>query len=139
MGEQSARRILIVDDEPDVIAYLGAFFEDNGFSISSAADGREGFEKAKTEHPDLVTLDITMPEESGVRMLRNLQEDSETAGIPVVILTGVSHDFKRFIETRKHLRPPAGYFEKPPDREELLAKINEILGAPGRAGSGQVR
>jgi DNA-binding response OmpR family regulator len=133
MGEQPARKILIVDDEPDVVAYLGAFFQDNGFVVCSAADGREGFEKAKAEHPDLVTLDITMPEESGVRMLRSLQENPETAGIPVVILTGVSHEFKRFIETRKQVRPPAGYFEKPPDREQLLAKINEILAAPGPA------
>jgi DNA-binding response OmpR family regulator len=135
MGEQPARKILIVDDEPDVVAYLGAFFQDNGFAVCSAADGRAGFEKAKAEHPDLVTLDITMPEESGVRMLRSLQEDPETAGIPVVILTGVSHEFKRFIETRKQVRPPAGYFEKPPNREELLAKVNEILAASGRAES----
>lgn len=135
MGEQTARKILIVDDEPDVIAYLGAFFQDNGFSVSAAADGREGFDKAKAEHPDLITLDITMPQESGVRMLRNLQEDAGTADIPVVILTGVSHDFKRFIETRKQVRAPAGYFEKPPNREELLAKINEILTAQGRRGA----
>ena len=130
MQERTAQRILIVDDESDVVAYLGAFFTDSGFSVTSAADGKEGFEKAKAEHPDLITLDITMPEESGVRMFRNLQEDAETAGIPVVILTGVSHDFKRFIETRNQVHAPAGYFDKPPDREQLLAKIREILGAP---------
>ena len=127
MQKQTGKSILIVDDEPDVVAYLAAFLKDNGFAVSAAADGREGFEKAKAEHPDLITLDITMPEESGVRMFRNLQEDSETAAIPVVILTGVSHDFKRFIETRTRVHPPAGYFDKPPDREQLLAKINEIL------------
>jgi DNA-binding response OmpR family regulator len=132
MTEPAAKKILIVDDEPDVLAYLGAFFTDNGFSVSCAVDGKEGFEKAKAEHPDLITLDITMPEESGVRMFRNLQGDAETAGIPVVILTGVSHDFKRFIETRSQVHPPAGYFDKPPDREQLLAKINEILGAARR-------
>ncbi|MGA2324939.1 MAG: response regulator [Bryobacteraceae bacterium] len=130
MEERTAKKILIVDDESDVLAYLGAFFADSGFSVSFATDGKEGFEKAKAEHPDLITLDITMPEESGVRMFRNLQEDAETAGIPVVILTGVSHDFKRFIETRSQVHPPAGYFDKPPDREQLLAKIREILGAP---------
>jgi DNA-binding response OmpR family regulator len=129
MEEQGAQKILIVDDEADVIAYLGAFFEDNGFAVSSASDGKEGFEKAKAERPDLITLDITMPEESGVRMFRNLQDDAATAGIPVVILTGVSHDFKRFIETRNQVHAPAGYFDKPPDREQLLAKIKEILAA----------
>ena len=69
-----------------------------------------------------------MPEESGVRMFRDLQGDPETAGIPVVMITGVTHDFKRFIETRRQVHPPAGYFDKPPDREQLLAKINELLG-----------
>lgn len=129
MSEQEARTILIVEDEPDVAAYLQAFFEDNGFNAVVAADGKEGFEKAKAGHPDLITLDITMPEESGVRMLRDLQAGEATADIPVVIITGVAHAFKRFIETRKQVRPPAGYFEKPIDRQELLAKVNEILGA----------
>ena len=127
MSEKTDRTILIVDDEPDVTAYLGAFFEDNGFRVIIAADGKEGFEKTKAEHPDLITLDITMPGESGVRMFRDLQQDPATTDIPVIIITGISHDFKRFIETRRQVRPPEGYFEKPINREELLAKINEIL------------
>ena len=96
--------------------------------MSTAADGIEGFAAAKSEHPDLITLDITMPNESGVRMFRDLQDDPETAQIPVVIITGISLEFKRFIETRKHLRPPAGYFEKPIDRDEVLSRIRQILG-----------
>ena len=125
----SAKTILIVDDEPDVVTYLSAFLRDRGFEVLAAANGREGFEAAKKSLPDLITLDITMPEESGVRMFRDLQEDPETAAIPVVVVTGISHDFKRFIETRKHVRPPAGYFEKPIDRDALLAGIESILGA----------
>ena len=129
MSETTGKKILIVDDEPDVLAYLGAFFQENGFEVLTAANGRDGFEKAKAERPDLITLDITMPEESGVRMYRDLHEDPDTAGIPVVIVTGISHDFKHFIETRRQVPPPAGYFEKPIDRAELLAKVNEILAA----------
>lgn len=128
MKEHTGKKILIVDDEPDVVSYLSTFLEDNGFSVLMATNGREGFEKAKAEHPELILLDITMPEESGVRMFRNVQGDPETAAIPVIIVTGVSHEFKRFIETRKQVHPPAGYFEKPPDRDQLLAKINELLG-----------
>jgi DNA-binding response OmpR family regulator len=122
------KRILIVEDEPDEVSYLTALLEDNGFAVMTAVNGRDGFEKAKSEHPDLVTLDISMPEESGVRMFRDLQADPATSDIPVIIITGISHDFKRFIETRRQVRPPAGYFDKPPDREQLLAKIREILG-----------
>jgi len=127
------RTILVVEDEPDVAAYLKAFFEDNGFRVLTAVNGKEGFELAKKERPDLITLDITMPEESGVRMFRDVQEDPETSSLPVIIITGISHDFKRFIESRKHLRPPDGYFEKPIDREALLAKVNELLSARPRA------
>ncbi len=123
------KTILVVEDEADETAYLGALFEDHGFAVISASNGQEGFEKAKSQHPDLITLDISMPEESGVRMFRDLQADPETADIPVIIITGITHEFKRFIETRKQVRPPAGYFDKPPARDELIAKINEILSA----------
>jgi CheY-like chemotaxis protein len=128
VNEQHKKTILIVDDEPDVITYLRAFLEDNGFRTVSAGNGKEGFEKAKAERPDLVTLDITMPEESGVRLFRDLQADPDTAHVPVIIITGVTHDFKRFIESRKHVRPPDGYFEKPIDLDALLEKVCDLLG-----------
>ncbi len=126
MAEQ--KKILIVEDEADEVSYLKALFEDNGFAVMTAVNGLDGFEKAQSQHPDLITLDMSMPEESGVRMFRDLQSDAATSGIPVIIITGIAHDFKRFIETRRQVRPPAGYFDKPPDREQLLAKIKEILG-----------
>ena len=122
------KTILIVDDEPDVCRYLELFFRDNGFNVFIAEDGRKGFALAKSEHPDLITLDITMPEESGVRMFRNLQDDPATKDIPVIIVTGVASDFKQFIETRRQVHPPEGYFEKPINRDELLKKTREILG-----------
>jgi len=121
------KTILVVEDEPDQIAYLDTLFKDQGFAVVTATNGREGFEKAKSSHPDLITLDVSMPEESGVRMFRDLQTDSATSNIPVIIITGISHDFKRFIETRKQVHPPQGYFDKPLEREKLLAKINELL------------
>ncbi|MCL4402240.1 MAG: response regulator [Acidobacteria bacterium] len=123
------KTILIVEDEADEVSYLTALFEDHGFAVITAADGKEGFNKAKSQRPDLITLDISMPEETGVRMFRDLQGDPETCAIPVVMITGISHDFKRFIETRRQVRPPEGYFDKPPDPEQLMGRINQILGA----------
>jgi DNA-binding response OmpR family regulator len=127
------KTILVVEDEPDQIAYLETLLKDDGFAVITAADGREGFEKAKASRPNLITLDISMPEESGVRMFRDLQGDSATSDIPVIIITGITHDFKRFIETRKQVHPPQGYFDKPLDREKLLARINELLSTQDRA------
>lgn len=125
---ETQKTILVVEDESDQTTYLCALFQDQGFSVISAANGKEGFEKAKSKHPDLITLDISMPEESGVRMFRDVQGDPETSKIPVIIITGITHEFKRFIETRKQVHPPEGYFDKPLDREKLLARIHELLG-----------
>ncbi len=122
------KKILVVDDEPDTLTFLTTFLRDNGFEVISAMNGKECCEKAKSDQPDLITLDITMPEESGVKAFRNIQETEETKDIPVIIVTGVSLDFKKFIHTRQHIRPPAGYMEKPIDTSELLARINDALG-----------
>jgi DNA-binding response OmpR family regulator len=124
----ASKKILIVDDEPDMVEWLTAFFEDNGYSTVCAYDGEEGFRKMQEEKPDLVTLDITMDKESGIRMYRNIHSDEEMARIPVVMVTGVSPEFKRFIDSRKQVPPPIAYFEKPVDRDELLKKVKELIG-----------
>ncbi len=121
------KKILIIDDEEDVVTYLSTFFSDNGFITISAVDGKEGLQKAEAERPDIITLDVSMPEESGVRALRDLQNNEVTKNIPVIMITGVSSDIKRFIETRKQVHPPEGFFEKPINRDELLKKVKELL------------
>jgi len=128
-GGAAGRKILIVDDEPDVVTYLTTLFEDNGFKVITAPDGKIGMETARAEQPDLITLDISMPEESGVKMFRELQGEATTAKIPVIIVTGISADFERFIRSRKQVREPDAYFEKPIDQTELLDKVREILGS----------
>jgi CheY-like chemotaxis protein len=122
-----SKKKLIIDDEKDVVTYLTTFFKDNGYNAIAAYDGKQGIEKAVKEKPDIITLDVSMPEESGVRALRDLQTNAITKNIPVIIVTGVSSDFKKFIETRKQVHPPEGYFEKPIDREKLLEKVKELL------------
>jgi CheY-like chemotaxis protein len=121
------KKILVIDDEEDVRTYLSTFFSDNGLSVISAVDGKEGVQKAVAEKPDIITLDISMPEESGVKALRDLQNNEVTKNIPVIIVTGVSTDIKRFIESRKQVHPPEGFFEKPIDRDKLLKKVKELL------------
>ncbi len=123
-----AKKILIVDDEQDVRTWLTTFFEDNGYGTDTAVDGEEGFAKARAGGVDLITLDITMDNESGVRMFRNLQKEPATANIPVIIVTGVAKEFKTFLERTKQVDDPEGYFEKPVDREALLAKVRELIG-----------
>ncbi|MEE8575833.1 MAG: response regulator, partial [candidate division Zixibacteria bacterium] len=120
------KKILVVDDEPDMVEWLTTYFEDNGYSTISASSGKEAFAKAQSEHPDLITLDVSMDQESGMKALRNLQETEETTAIPIIMVTGVSPDLKRFIERNKHLQMPAAFMEKPVDRDELLRKVREL-------------
>jgi DNA-binding response OmpR family regulator len=122
------KKILIVDDEPDIVEGFVTFFEDNGYTTISAADGRRAFELAKSDKPDLITLDITMDEESGMRALANLQHTDETSSIPIIIITGVSTDLKRFIERSKQVKMPEAFMEKPVDRDELLKRVKSLIG-----------
>ena len=124
---ENHKKILIIDDEEDVLTYLSAFFVDNDFYVISAPNGEEGIKMALSEKPDIITLDISMPKESGVKALRELQNNENTKKTPIIIITGVTSDFKRFIKARKQVHMPEGYFEKPIDRELLLRKVNELL------------
>jgi CheY-like chemotaxis protein len=135
MGEQQGgrKKILVLDDEANVVTYLETLLRDNGYDTVSAGDGREGMEKALSEKPDLVTLDISMPEKSGVRFYREIKDTPELAATPVVIVTAVTGygrspgDFEKFISSRKHVPPPDGFIAKPIDRDELLKVIGDLL------------
>ena len=122
------KKILVVDDEPDIVEWFSTLFEDNGYSTISARNGFEGFEKAESEMPDLITLDITMDKESGIKMYRKLHDSDKVNKIPVIMITGIDPQFKQFIERRRQVDPPAAYFEKPVDEKELLNKIKELIG-----------
>ncbi len=123
----SGKKILVIDDEPDIVLFLTAMLEDHGMETLSAADGVEGLQRARADKPDLITLDMSMPEKSGVKVFRELQGDPELRSIPVVIVTGVSRDFEKFIKTRKQVQPPAGYIAKPITEDELIGLLRQIL------------
>jgi len=126
-------KILVVDDEPHVVTYLETLLQDNGYETIAASNGRVGMEKVKSERPQLVCLDITMPEESGIQFYRDLKDDPEFKTIPVIIVTAVTgyggdpDGLKKFLSTRKHIPPPEGYFSKPIEKSEFIAKIKQIL------------
>ena len=127
------KKVLVIDDEPDVVTYLTMLLEDNGFETVSAANGIEGMAKAKEIKPDLICLDITMPEQSGIRFYRNLKDEADLAHTPVVVVTAVTgkggdpKPFEEFLSTRKVIPPPEGFFSKPIDREAFLAEVKRIL------------
>jgi len=121
------KRILIVDDELDIRTYLSTLFEDQGYITVQAKDGVEAMQKLQTENPDLITLDISMPEKSGVKFFRDLKSDDQWKKIPIIIVTGVSEDFKKFISSRRQVPAPEGFVPKPINREEILAIVKKLL------------
>ncbi|MHC4401996.1 MAG: response regulator [Planctomycetota bacterium] len=125
---ENVKTVLVVDDDPDARDFLATVLRDNGFIATMARDGVEAIAMIEEQKPDLVALDISMPEKSGVAVYRKLKEDEQLRGIPVIIVTGISDDFKKFISTRRQVPPPEGYIHKPVDHEEFLRMVRDFLG-----------
>ena len=117
------KTVLVVDDEPDARDYLTTVLEDNGFATVIAKDGTEAIARLEEAKPDLVSLDITMPEKSGVSVYRKLREDEQLKSVPVIIITGVSDEFQKFISTRRQVPAPDGYISKPVDAEAFVKMV----------------
>jgi CheY-like chemotaxis protein len=127
------KKILIVDDERDIVSYLEMVLQDQGFDTVTAGDGNEALEAVKRERPDLVTLDISMPKASGTRFYKEMRTDPELSTIPVVIVTAVTglggdrYAYERFISNRRLVPAPEGFFPKPIDREAFVATVKRLL------------
>lgn len=121
------KKILVVDDEQDVLTYLTALFEDNGYETVSAMDGLKAVEVAQSEKPDLISLDITMPDQSGVRTYRTYKEDPELKKIPVIIVTAIGDSMRSFLKKLKGFPEPEGFMNKPIDEKELLKMTADLL------------
>lgn len=133
MPHASEKRILVVDDEPDVRNFLAACIEDAGFTVETAKDGVEALEKVERNPPDLMTLDMVMPRKSGIKVIRTLRENEKWANLPVIVITAHAHDefgsedIKGFNAFASGLRPRYT-MEKPVTPEKLVTAIAEILG-----------
>jgi CheY-like chemotaxis protein len=121
------KTILVIDDEPDTITYFTSILEDAGYKTLSADNGDKGIEMLEKNKVDLITLDVSMPEMSGVKYYRTLKEKENWKDIPIIMITGVSEDFKKFVSTRKQVPPPDGYLSKPVEDKDLIAEVKKLL------------
>ena len=132
MAHASEKRILVVDDEPDVRNFLAACIEDAGFVVETAKDGVEALEKIEANPPDLMTLDMVMPRKSGIAVIRTLRENERFTNLPVIVITAHAHDefgsedIKNFNAFASGLRPRYT-MEKPVTPEKLVKSIADIL------------
>jgi two-component system alkaline phosphatase synthesis response regulator PhoP len=123
-----AKKILIIDDEYDPRTYLEVLFQEHGYDTATADDGDVALVKAREYKPDLITLDIIMPSETGVKFYRNLHKDKELAGTPVIICSGVTRYKELFARDHKTMPKPFAFIEKPIDKKLLLEKVKEAIG-----------
>jgi len=119
------KKILIIEDDPDIIELLQYRLEHNGFEVLTAMTGMEGLRLAEERRPDLITLDINLPEINGFTICSMLKGNEEYKNIPIIMLTARDEESDHmFFE---HMAPEA-YVTKPFEVEDLLLKINEFVG-----------
>jgi len=116
-------KILVVDDEPDVLALIKIILEGAGFEVVTANDGVEGLWKARDGNPDLVLTDMVMPGLTGVDLLKKLKSKEETRRIPVIIFSVLDRDVDRQMSKEAGAND---FLTKPRDAKEILAFVEKI-------------
>ena len=118
--------ILIVDDSPTEVHVYRKILEKNGHQISVAENGEAGIEKAASEIPDLILMDVVMPGMNGFQATRQLSRDKKTASIPVIIITTKDQETDKVWGMRQGAKD---YIVKPVREPELIERVNSALGS----------
>jgi len=148
-----ARRVLVVDDDPNTVRYLSVLLEEHGYDAVTACDGKEGLEKLKEARPDLIVLDVMMPKKTGLTLFKQLKRDEQYKDIPILMATGVAgiieeledhkdetfeQPFDSLRETLKKviqemrkdgLVKPDMFLDKPVDPDAFVTKVKELIGS----------
>ncbi len=148
-----AKKVLVVDDDENTVKFLTTALKENGYETLSALNGKDGLEKIRSEHPDLVVLDVMMPKKTGFVLFKQLRRDDEFKDLPVIMLTGVAEvlegldtqteddDVKPFDALREAMRKsiremrdeglikPNMFIDKPIDPELVVARVKELIGS----------
>ncbi|HRJ43232.1 MAG: response regulator [Caldilineaceae bacterium] len=127
-GTANSGYVLVVDDEPLLCRMVSAMLMRAGYDTQTATNGRDALQRITQRLPDIVTLDVMMPDMSGIEVARQMRSNPQTAGIPIIFVTAldrsVSMDLRRFIE-----EPDVYHVDKPFSREQLLMQITIALQA----------
>jgi len=122
--EKDTKRILIVDDVESIVMSVKMFLERHRYEVITANDGQEGFEKAKTEKPDLIILDLMLPRMHGYKVCGLLKKDTRYAKTPIILFTAKAQE--EDVKLSQEVGADA-YLTKPFEPEILLVKIKELL------------
>jgi len=133
---QDAPVVAIIDDEEDIATYLRVALEDEGFRVVSTSDAGEAMDLLVGSRPDLICLDLLMPEQTGVSLYADLMDNRGLRDIPVIFLSGLTNrqGLPEMLDEAGGLPAPAAFLEKPVDVDELIDTVKRIL-----AGSAEAR
>jgi CheY-like chemotaxis protein len=136
-GGIMAAKILVVDDDPDILEAIEIILQATGYQVVTAKDGKEGLTRLRDEKPDLMILDLLMPKMDGFEVCKQLKDPrwSKYADIPIIVLTSVpEHASRRRYELETGVRlDVADYVEKPIDRGVLLERVGKLLKKLGKS------
>jgi DNA-binding response OmpR family regulator len=131
-------KILVVDDDPDQLEMLHLYLKKAGYAIGTATNGVDAIKKALSVSPDLILLDLVLPELDGFTVCERLRQDPATASVPIIMLTALTGQIGRLAGLGAGAND---YVPKPYDPIQLVAKVKELLGrrrassnVPGKAG-----
>ena len=131
------RRILVVEDEPDFLELLRIHFKDEGFAIATAKNGVDAVRKARSLQPDLILLDVMLPELDGFAVCEILRNDAATASIPVIMVTGLCGQLTRCAGIESGATE---FVTKPTSPEFIVSKVKEtLLSRPAPAAPAPVK
>lgn len=118
------KRILVIDDDPDVVEVVESWLKTSGYEVYTAYSGKEGLQKCKLLRPDAVILDIIMPEMDGSSVAEEIKDDPGTSDIPIIFLTGA---VKSSEVPKSHIVGGQYFIAKPFNGEDLLTMLRQIL------------
>lgn len=139
-----AAKILIIDDDPDILTYVSEILQDNAYETSTAGDGAAGLASVREARPDLIILDLMMPRKSGIRFLNEIRQDATLRDIPIMVLSGATGvtgvDMRQYLQEQPFKErkekvlgvvpdiTPDAYLDKPVDPAVLLGTVRKLLG-----------
>jgi two-component system, OmpR family, response regulator VicR len=126
MTDKNTKMILCIEDEQEMIDLIRLILSRRGFDIRGANGGKEGLEIIRKEHPDLVLLDLMMPEMDGWEVYQNMKADEATKNIPVIVVTAKAQSIDKVLGL--HIAKVDDYIAKPFSPQELLNSVDKVLG-----------
>ncbi len=115
------KKVLVVDDEADIRMFLKKLLEKNGYEVITAENGLQGFDVAKADKPDLVSLDLQMPNKTGTDFYRRIAHDKELGDLPVIVVSGIPG---RNLAVKK----ASAVFDKPINPDDYIEAVKKAIG-----------